>query len=93
MLHLYAALAEKERRLIAERTKSALAAKKVNGVRLGNPTNIMAAGSLGRSVQTATAEEFVAGLRTFGCARVASGNAVAPSPATKSRRLIRSPRR
>jgi hypothetical protein len=28
MLHLYAALAEKERRLIAERTKAALAAKK-----------------------------------------------------------------
>jgi Resolvase, N terminal domain len=28
MLHLYAALAEKERRLISERTKAALAAKK-----------------------------------------------------------------
>jgi DNA invertase Pin-like site-specific DNA recombinase len=28
MLHLYAALAEKERRLIAERTRTALAAKK-----------------------------------------------------------------
>lgn len=35
MLHLYAALAEKERRLIGERTKAALAAKKANGVRLG----------------------------------------------------------
>src|SRR3954470_21923626 len=32
MLHLYAALAEKERRLIAERTKAALAAKKAMGV-------------------------------------------------------------
>ena len=31
MLHLYAALAEKERRLISERTKAALAARKVNG--------------------------------------------------------------
>jgi DNA invertase Pin-like site-specific DNA recombinase len=31
MLHLYAALAEKERRLIAERTKAALAAKKAAG--------------------------------------------------------------
>jgi DNA invertase Pin-like site-specific DNA recombinase len=28
MLHLYAALAEKERRLIAERTKAALGGKK-----------------------------------------------------------------
>src|SRR5215208_391773 len=40
MLHLYAALAEKERRLISERTKSALAAKKASGIRLGNPRNI-----------------------------------------------------
>src|SRR6185295_3887982 len=31
MLHLYAALAEKERRLISERTRSALAAKKSKG--------------------------------------------------------------
>jgi DNA invertase Pin-like site-specific DNA recombinase len=31
MLHLYAALAEKERRLISERTKAALAAKKAQG--------------------------------------------------------------
>jgi DNA invertase Pin-like site-specific DNA recombinase len=35
MLHLYAALAEKERRLISQRTKDALAAKKVQGVKLG----------------------------------------------------------
>jgi len=35
--HLYAALAEKERALIAGRTKSALAAAKARGVRLGNP--------------------------------------------------------
>ena len=35
MLHLYAALAEKERRLISQRTKDALAAKKAQGVRLG----------------------------------------------------------
>jgi DNA invertase Pin-like site-specific DNA recombinase len=37
MLHLYAALAEKERRLISERTKAALAARKAQGARLGNP--------------------------------------------------------
>jgi DNA invertase Pin-like site-specific DNA recombinase len=61
-LHLYAALAEKERRLISERTKAALAAKKAGGARLGNPSNIAQAGELGRSVQTATADEFVAGL-------------------------------
>ncbi|RWO41373.1 recombinase family protein [Mesorhizobium sp.] len=39
MLHLYAALAEKERRLISERTKAALASRKTTGMKLGNPTN------------------------------------------------------
>src|SRR5712675_3163925 len=51
MLHLYAALAEKERRLIAERTKAALAAKKASGIRLGNPHNLTLAGSRGREIQ------------------------------------------
>jgi DNA invertase Pin-like site-specific DNA recombinase len=37
MLHLYAALAEKERALIAARTKAALQAAKARGVTLGNP--------------------------------------------------------
>jgi DNA invertase Pin-like site-specific DNA recombinase len=37
VLHLYAALAEKERALIAGRTKAALAAAKARGVKLGNP--------------------------------------------------------
>jgi DNA invertase Pin-like site-specific DNA recombinase len=40
MLHLYAALAEKERRLISDRTKTALAAKKASGAKLGNPHNL-----------------------------------------------------
>jgi DNA invertase Pin-like site-specific DNA recombinase len=37
VLHLYAALAQKERQLISERTKAGLAAAKARGVRLGNP--------------------------------------------------------
>ncbi|MGA9008930.1 MAG: recombinase family protein [Xanthobacteraceae bacterium] len=35
MLHIFAALAEKERRLISERTKAGLAAAKRRGIRLG----------------------------------------------------------
>ena len=37
ILHLFAALAEKERALISVRTKAALAAAKARGVTLGNP--------------------------------------------------------
>ena len=62
MLHLYAALAEKERRLISERTKAALAAKKASGAKLGNPSNIAAAGVCGRQIQIATADQFASGL-------------------------------
>ena len=61
MLHLYAALAEKERRLISERTKSALAAKKANGAILGNPTNVKRAGQIGRRAQQAEAHRFAIG--------------------------------
>src|SRR5882724_3856053 len=62
MLHLYAALAEKERRLISERTKAALRAKKASGARLGNPTNLCMAGSLGRIAQVQAADEFATDL-------------------------------
>jgi DNA invertase Pin-like site-specific DNA recombinase len=62
MLHLYAALAEKERRLISERTRAALQAKKAAGAKLGNRANLRAAGSLGRAVQVQSANQFAAGI-------------------------------
>src|SRR3981081_2612336 len=62
MLHLYAALAEKERRLISERTKSAWSAKKAQGAKLGNSRNIVDAGAIGRTVQVATANQFASNL-------------------------------
>jgi DNA invertase Pin-like site-specific DNA recombinase len=45
VLHLYAALAEKERALISGRTRSALAAAKAKGVKLGNPKIAAAQGA------------------------------------------------
>ena len=57
MLHLYAALAEKERRLISERTKAALAVRKASGGKLGNPVNIREAGRIGRASLIAAADE------------------------------------
>jgi DNA invertase Pin-like site-specific DNA recombinase len=60
MLHLYGALAEKERHLIADRTRVALAAKKAQGVRLGNPTNLAEAGAKGAASQRAEADAFAA---------------------------------
>src|SRR5690242_17703417 len=57
MLHLYAALAEKERRLISERTKAALAIRKASGAKLGNLSNIREAGDAGRTTLIEAADE------------------------------------
>jgi DNA invertase Pin-like site-specific DNA recombinase len=54
MLHLYAALAEKERRLISQRTKDALSAKKAQGVKLGG---LNAGGIAARDEAVRRAEE------------------------------------
>ena len=60
MLHIYAAFAERERRIIGARTKAALGALKAKGVKLGNPTNLAAAGRMGRAVTVAAADTHAA---------------------------------
>jgi DNA invertase Pin-like site-specific DNA recombinase len=60
MLHLYAALAEKERRQISERTRAALAARKERGTKLGNPRNAGDAAAAGREAQVTAADQFAA---------------------------------
>lgn len=56
MLHIYAALAEKERALISARTIAALAAKKAGGTRLGNSKNLAEAQRLGAAANAAAAD-------------------------------------
>ena len=59
VLHLYAALAEKERAMISARTTAALAAAKAKGTRLGNP-NIGEAQAKGTASTKASADRFAA---------------------------------
>jgi len=63
MLHLYAALSEKERRLIGERTKAALQAKKASGAVLGNRTNLGEARAKAGLARKAAAAAFAARVR------------------------------
>lgn len=58
LLHIYAALAEKERRLISERTRVALAAKRARGEPLGNRVNLAEAQALGAAAVSAEARRF-----------------------------------
>ena len=58
MLHIYAALAEKERRMISERTRAALASKKREGAQLGNRTNLASAQALGAARTSQAAQRF-----------------------------------
>jgi DNA invertase Pin-like site-specific DNA recombinase len=60
MLHIYAALAEKERALVADRTRAALAQKKAQGALLGNRTNLPQAQAKGVTANREAADAFAA---------------------------------
>lgn len=60
LLHIYAAFAERERAIIAARTKAALWAMKVRGAKLGNKTNLAEASLKGGMASQAAADAFAA---------------------------------
>ena len=60
MLHLYAALAEMERRQSTERTTAALIERKARGTALGNRVNAPEAAAMGRKIQITEADRFAA---------------------------------
>lgn len=93
MLHLYAVLAEKERRLIGERTRAALASRKAQGARLGNPRNPAEAAALGRETQASEADRFVATILPLDRAIQSSGaGTLAEVAAALNNRGVRSAR-
>ena len=63
MLHIYAAVAEKERVLISQRTKAALAAKRARGEPLGNLESLAIAAPLGHKRIVDRADAFAANVR------------------------------
>ena len=85
MLHIYAALAEKERRLISERTKQALASARARGKKLGG---LREAGREAKAAAAARAQELaplfeeLAGLSARELARVFNERGV-PTPRGK----------
>jgi DNA invertase Pin-like site-specific DNA recombinase len=58
VLHLFAAMAEKERSLNSQRTKAALAVRKAQGAKLGNKTNLAEASAIGAQAARTAADRF-----------------------------------
>ena len=93
MLHTYAALAEKERAMISERTRLALAQKKAQGAMLGNRTNLAEAQAMGAAATKAMADAFAANVlpavRELQAAGVTATRAIAKALNTRGLRTAR----
>ncbi|WP_062017260.1 recombinase family protein [Aureimonas sp. AU4] len=93
MLHVYAALAQKERELISQRTKAALKAKKEAGAKLGNPKNLGEASKAGAASNAREADAFAANvlpiIRSVQAAGTTSHRAIAE---TLNARAVRTAR-
>jgi DNA invertase Pin-like site-specific DNA recombinase len=63
-LHVYAALAEQERKAIGERTRAALQAARHRGVKLGNPQGTTVAALAAVSARRATAADYAEKVRS-----------------------------
>ena len=92
MLHIYAALAEKERALISRRTKDALARLKAGGAQLGNP-EIGKAQAKSREVRTASADTFASNvLPIIGSLKAAGVTSLRGIADALNARAVRTPR-
>lgn len=92
-LRIYAALAEKERDLIAERTRAALARVRASGRKLGNRTNLREAQLAGAAANRRRAENFTACLELIVRDLIRNGHTTLNSLGTElDRRGITPPR-
>lgn len=91
MLHLYAALAEKERAMISARTKQALAAAKGRGVTLGNP-HLSEIRGKGTATGKANADRFAASILPMISEARSSGATLRTIAATLNARGVKTAR-
>lgn len=93
ILHLYAALGEKERALISQRTKAALSAKRARGEALGNKTNLSEAQAKGREVRQQAADQRAENIMPIiNSIRAAGANSLREISAALNARGVKTPR-
>jgi DNA invertase Pin-like site-specific DNA recombinase len=91
ILHLFAALAEKERTMISQRTRAALAAAKERGVTLGNP-KLAAAREQARKAVKIKADQFASSIAPLILPMRQAGETLSAIAANLNRRGVTSAR-